>query len=67
MFRTAFKTPGLVGVKVVVMVQDAPLATLVPQAFVWVKTLAFVPETETPVILRAVAPVLVSVMSRALD
>jgi len=67
MSRTAVKAPGFNGANVVVMVQEAPLATLVPQVFVWEKTLGFVPLMDMPLILRAVAPVLVSVMSRALE
>ena len=67
MLRTALKEPGLVGVKVVLILQDAPLATLVPQVFVWVNTLAFVPVMETPVIVSAVLPVLVSATSSAFE
>ena len=57
----AVLAPVAVGVKVTLMVQLAPAATLVPQVLVWAKSLTLVPEIVTPIILRDVVPTLVRV------
>jgi hypothetical protein len=49
------------GVKVRLMVQLAPAATLDPQLLVWAKSLALAPETATLVRLKAALPELLSV------
>ena len=48
------------------MVQFEPAATLVPQVLDWLKSLAFAPAMEMPVIVSAEPPVLDSVTSCAL-
>jgi hypothetical protein len=53
------------GVKVTVMVQVAPAASVVPQLLVWPKLLALAPVTEMLVIARVVVPGFDSVMGRA--
>ena len=49
------------GVKVRLMVQLAPAATLDPQLLVWAKSLALAPETAMLVMLKATLPELLSV------
>ena len=55
------RAPVAVDVNVTVIVQLAPAATELPQAFVWAKSPALVPMTVMPAILNAALPVLVSV------
>jgi hypothetical protein len=55
------RAPVAVDVKVTAIVQLAPAATELPQAFVSAKSPALVPVTVMPAILNAVLPVLVSV------
>jgi hypothetical protein len=57
----ALLVPVAVGVKVTLMVQSAPAATLVPQVFVWAKSPGSVPVMLTLVILRLTLPTFVSV------
>ncbi len=49
--------PIAVGVKVMLMVQFAPTATLVPQLLVCAKLPAFVPVIEMPVMVSTAVPV----------
>ena len=57
----AVRVPAAVGLKVTLMVQLAPAATLEPQVLVWAKSLALVPESATLVMLKAALPELVRV------
>jgi hypothetical protein len=57
----ALRVPVAAGVKVTLIVQLEPAATLDPQVLVCVKSLALVPETETLVTLNAAFPLLVRV------
>ena len=57
----ALRVPVAAGVKVTLIVQLEPAATLDPQVLACVKSLALVPETETLVTPKAALPVLVSV------
>ena len=57
----AARLPLAAGVKVTLIVQLAPAATLDPQVLVWVKSPALEPEIEMPVTLKAALPVLVKV------
>ncbi len=55
------RAPVAVDVKVTAIVQLPPVATELPQAFVWAKSPALVPVNVIPAILNATLPVLVSV------
>jgi hypothetical protein len=55
----AARLPLAEGVKVTLMVQLAPAATLDPQLLVWAKSPALVPETAMLVMLKATLPELV--------
>ena len=57
----ALRVPVAAGVKVTLIVQLEPAATLDPQVLVCVKSPALVPETETLVTLNAAFPLLVRV------
>lgn len=57
----ALRAPVAVGPKVTEIVHDFPAATLVPQVFVCVKSVGFVPVMVILVMLSAEVPVLVSV------
>jgi hypothetical protein len=59
----AVRVPAAAGLKVTLMVQLAPAATLAPQLLVWAKSLAFAPETATLVTFRSPLPVLVRVIA----
>jgi len=63
MVRVADRAEAAVGLKVTLIVQFEPAATLVAQVLVCEKSAAFVPEIETPVpvMFSVVAPLLVSV------
>jgi hypothetical protein len=58
---TAVRVPRAAGLKVTATAQLAPAATLEPQLFVWVKSLALVPESAMLVMLKAALPELVRV------
>ena len=58
----AVRDPLAVGVKVTLIVQLVPAATLEPQLFVCAKSLGFVPVSVMLVRLKAALPVLFSVM-----
>lgn len=60
----ALLDPEAAGLKVTLIVQFFPAATLVPQVFVWVKSPEFVPVMVTLVMLRVAVPVLVRVVVR---
>ena len=57
----AARDPLVAGVKVTLIVQLAPAATLGPQLFVSAKSAGFVPVIEMPVMLKAALPVLLNV------
>ena len=57
----ALKDPLAAGVKVTLILQLAPAATLDPQLFVSAKSLGFVPAIEIAVILKAALPELLNV------
>jgi len=57
----AERLPVAEGVKVTLIVQLAPAATLNPQVLVWAKLLALVPDTVMLVMLKSAVPVFVSV------
>jgi hypothetical protein len=57
----AVRMPFAVGVKVTLMVQFAPAATLVPHVFVCEKSVELVPVTPMLVIVRVALPVFVKV------
>jgi len=59
--RDAIRDPAADGVNVTLIVHLEPEAKLVLQLFVCEKSLAFVPLTATPVIVRAAFPVLLRV------
>ena len=59
--RAAARVPLAAGVKVALMVQLAPAATLDPQLLVWAKSLALAPESAMLVMLKATLPELVKV------
>jgi hypothetical protein len=61
----ASRVPAAVGVKVTVIVQCAPAATLVPQMFVWLKSCALKPVTVMLLIVNAVVPTFAKVMTCA--
>ena len=61
MARAAARLPAADGVKVTLIVQEAPAETLDPQLLVWEKSLALAPKTATLVILNAALPELVRV------
>jgi len=61
MLIEAVRVPVAVGVKVTLMVQVAPAATLAPQVFVSAKSPRFVPMSVMLVMLNVATPVLVSV------
>jgi hypothetical protein len=58
----AVNDPLATGVKVTLMAQLAPAATLVPQLLLCAKSLGFVPVSAMPLTLRAALPVLLKVM-----
>ena len=58
----AVRVPCAAGLKVTLMVQLAPAATLDPQLLVWAKSLALVPETAMLVTLKSALPELVRVI-----
>jgi hypothetical protein len=60
--RFAVSEPADFGAKVIVILQVAPTATLVPQVFVWLNELALAPVKVMPVIESEAVPELVSVM-----
>jgi hypothetical protein len=62
MLSEAARLPLADGVKVTLIVQMAPAATLDPQLLVWAKSLALVPETAMLVTLKAALPELVRVI-----
>ena len=55
------RIPGAVGVKVMVMVQEVPGPTVLPQLLVWAKSEALVPVMEIVVMVNTALPVLVRV------
>jgi len=59
--REALRVPVAAGLKVTLIVQFEPAATLDSQVLVWVKSLALVPETVTLVTLKEALPVLVRI------
>ena len=61
MLSEAVRLPLAEGVKVTLIVQLAPAATLDPQLLVWAKSLALVPKTAMLVALKAELPELVRV------
>jgi hypothetical protein len=61
MLRLALKLPAADGAKLTDRLQAAPAATLVPQVFVVLKLLAFVPASEMELTVNAAFPVLVRV------
>src|ERR1035437_10307219 len=61
MAMAAMRVPAAVGLKVTLMVQLAPAATLDPQLLVWAKSLALAPDTAMLVTLKAELPELVRV------
>jgi hypothetical protein len=60
----ALSVAAVVGVKLTVMVQEAPAASEVPQVLVWPKLVALVPVTETPERARTAVPGLESVTGK---
>lgn len=56
----ALKEPAAAGVKVTVMVQLPPAATLEPQLLVWAKSPGFAPATARLEMLNAALPELLS-------
>src|ERR1022692_1226755 len=60
----AVRVPAAAGLKVTLMVHFAPDATELPQLLDWVKSLAFAPETATPVTFKVPLPVLERVIAR---
>jgi len=65
MVTSAVRVPAAVGLKVIVMEQLAPAATFDPQLLLWVKSLAFVPDSAILVILKVRFPELASVIACA--
>jgi hypothetical protein len=65
MVMAATRVPGAVDLKVTLIVQLAPAATLDPQLLVWAKSLALTPETATLVTPKAALPVLLTVIAWA--
>jgi hypothetical protein len=61
----ALRAPVAVGVKVTLILQLAPAATLVPQVFVWLKSPLFAPVIVMLVMLSAAVPVFESVTAWA--
>ena len=61
----AVRVPVATGLKVTLIAQLDPAATLDPQLLVWAKSLASVPETATLVTLKSVLPELVKVINCA--
>ena len=59
--RVALRVPVATGLKVTLIVQFEPAATLDPQVLVSVKSLALVPKTETLVTPNDALPVFVKV------
>jgi hypothetical protein len=59
--KLALLVPVAVGLNVTVKLQAAPTATLLPQAFVTLKSPAFVPLIVTEEIVKAISPLFVSV------
>ena len=55
----AVRVPLAAGVKVTLIAQLAPAATLAPQLFVWAKSLALLPESAILEMLKAALPELV--------
>ena len=64
MAMVAARLPLAEGVKVTLMVQLAPAATLDPQLLVWAKSPALAPKTPMLVTLNAALPELVRVTDR---
>lgn len=62
MVSDAARLPLAEGVKVTLMVQLAPAATLAPQVFVWAKSPLLAPVMATPVTVSVAFPELLSVM-----
>ena len=62
----ALREPVAWGVNVTLMVQFAPVATLVPHVFVWLKSPLLAPATVILLIVSDALPVLVSVTACAL-
>jgi len=62
MAMAAMREPLAVGVKVTLIVQLAPAATLAPQLLVWAKSLGLVPTRAMLVRVKAALPVLLRVM-----
>ena len=61
MARAAARLPAAEGVKVTLIVQEAPAATLDPQLLVWEKSLALAPKTATLLMFKDALPELVRV------
>jgi hypothetical protein len=61
MLIVAVRVPSAAGVKVTLILQLAPAATLEPQVFVAVKSVAFVPVTAILLRVSGAVPVLLSV------
>ena len=61
MLIDALRPPAAAGLKVTLMTQLAPAATLDPQLLVWVKSPGFVPETAMLLTVKAALPVLLRV------
>jgi len=61
MLRLAEKVPAADGANVTAMLQLEPEANTVPQVFVWLKLLAFVPEKPMELMASAAVPLLVNV------
>jgi len=61
MVRVALREPAAAGVKVTVIGQLPPDATLAPQVFVWEKSPMFVPVMVMPEMASVAVPVLLSV------
>jgi len=59
--RAALKDPEAAGVKVTLMAQLAPAATLAPQLLLCAKSLGFAPVSARPLMLKAALPALVNV------
>ncbi len=60
-FNMAVRVPGAAGVKVTVIMQLAPAATVLPQLLVWPKSPELVPDNVKPVMLKLAVPLLVRV------
>jgi hypothetical protein len=58
----AMRVPAAAGLKVTLIAQFAPAATLEPQVLVWVKSLALVPDSAMLVMLKVALPEFLKVM-----